>query len=84
MAFSRDQPEKIYVQHKMLIHGAAFFEWLESGAYIYLCGAKEPMSEDVELAILEIIERFGNKNKSEALQYLDALKEAGRYMKDVY
>jgi len=84
VAFSRDQPEKIYVQHKMLMHGALFYDWLQTGAYIYVCGAKDPMSTDVENTLMEIIERFGNKNKAEAQQYLDALKEEGRYMKDVY
>jgi sulfite reductase (NADPH) flavoprotein alpha-component len=84
LAFSRDQHEKIYVQHKMLRHGAEFFEWLQSGAHVYICGAKEPMSVDVENTILTIIRQYGNKNEHEALAYLDALKEAGRYVKDVY
>jgi sulfite reductase (NADPH) flavoprotein alpha-component len=84
LAFSRDQEEKIYVQHKMLRYGSEFYEWLQGGAYIFICGAKEPMSIDVEKAILEIIRRFGNKKEAEALAYLDELKEAGRYVKDVY
>lgn len=84
VAFSRDQAQKVYVQHKMLKHGAEFFEWLQSGAYIYLCGAKEPMSVDVENTILEIIRQHGNKKDPEALAFLDKLKEEGRYMKDVY
>ena len=84
VAFSRDQKEKIYVQHKMKKHGAEFFEWLQSGAYIYVCGAKEPMSVDVEAMLLLIIKEFGNKHITEANTYLDELKEAGRYVKDVY
>lgn len=84
LAFSRDQQSKIYVQHKMLENSAAFYEWLQNGAYIYVCGAKEPMSVDVEQTILQIIERFGNKNSEQAIQYLDTLKEEGRYLKDVY
>jgi len=84
VAFSRDQQHKIYVQHKILRHGAEFYEWLQSGAYIYICGAKEPMSADVENAILEVIRQFGNKKDNEAVAYLEKLKEEGRYMKDVY
>ena len=84
VAFSRDQQQKIYVQHKMFKYGAEFFEWLQAGAYIYVCGAKEPMSIDVENTLLEIIRHFGNKKDTEALVYLDKLKEEGRYMKDVY
>ena len=84
VAFSRDQQEKIYVQHKMIRHGAEFFEWLEAGANVYLCGAKEPMSEDVEKALLEIIKLHGKKSESQAVAYLDELRETGRYVKDVY
>ncbi len=83
-AFSRDQAEKIYVQHKMLKHGSEFFEWLEAGSYVYVCGAKEPMSVDVEQTILQIIQQFGERSKEDAQQYLDDLKEEGRYVLDVY
>lgn len=84
VAFSRDTKEKVYVQHKMLREGAQLYEWLESGAYLYVCGSKEPMSVDVENALLHIIGTHGNRSQEEALQYLDQLKEDGRYLKDVY
>jgi sulfite reductase (NADPH) flavoprotein alpha-component len=84
VAFSRDQKEKMYVQHKMLKHGEEFFNWLSDGAFIYVCGAKEPMSVDVENTLLAIIAKHGNKKTNEAIAYLDELKEAGRYVKDVY
>lgn len=84
VAFSRDSKEKVYVQHKMLKEGKLFYEWLESGAYIYVCGAKDPMSIDVENTLLCIIEEEGSRSKEEAIQYLDQMKEDGRYMKDVY
>jgi sulfite reductase (NADPH) flavoprotein alpha-component len=84
VAFSRDQQQKIYVQHKMKRHAQEFFSWLEAGAYVYLCGAKEPMSVDVENALLEIIRSEGNRSKEEAEDYLNSMKEQGRYMKDVY
>jgi sulfite reductase (NADPH) flavoprotein alpha-component len=83
-AFSRDQREKVYVQHKMQTHSSTVFDWIQSGAYIYLCGAKEPMSVDVENTLLEIIRTQGNKNELQAAAYLDELKESGRYVKDVY
>ena len=84
VAFSRDQQEKIYVQNKMLKHGAEFFRWLESGGHVYVCGAKEPMSVDVENSLLNILSQFGNRTPEQALAYLDKLKEEGRYQKDVY
>ncbi len=84
VAFSRDQKEKIYVQHKMLEEGASFFEWIDSGAFLYICGSKVPMSIDVENSLLKIIRKHGNRSQEEAIQYLDDMKEDGRYLKDVY
>lgn len=84
LAFSRDQKEKIYVQHKMLQHGAELYEWLNRGAYFFVCGKKDPMSMDVEKALLQIIELHGNKTNEEAKQYLTILEEEGRFEKDVY
>ena len=83
-AFSRDQQKKFYVQDKIRKHGAEFFEWLEAGSYVYLCGTKEPMSKDVEDTIVTVIEQFGRKTKEEAEKYLNDLKDAGRFLTDVY
>jgi sulfite reductase (NADPH) flavoprotein alpha-component len=83
-AFSRDQKHKIYVQHKMQKHATELFDWLQSGAHVYVCGAKEPMSVDVEDTLLSIIRQEGNRNAAQAESFLDDLKESGRYTKDVY
>ena len=83
-AFSRDQAQKVYVQHRMQQQAAGVFQWLESGAHLYLCGAKEPMSVDVENTLLEIIRKEGNRTTAQAIGYLDELKETGRFAKDVY
>ena len=84
VAFSRDQDKKVYVQHKMMKHGAELFEWLQKGAFFYICGAKDPMSIDVEKTLVEIVKAFGKKKEPDALAYLDELKQAGRFLKDVY
>jgi sulfite reductase (NADPH) flavoprotein alpha-component len=84
VAFSRDQKEKVYVQHKMLQNAAAVYEWISSGAYFYVCGAKEPMSVDVENTLLQIIAEQGGLSAQDAQSFLDKLKEEGRYLKDVY
>ena len=63
VAFSRDQKEKIYVQHRMLEKSAELFKWLENGAVFYICGDKENMARDVENALLEIISKEGKKSK---------------------
>ena len=84
LAFSRDQKEKLYVQHKMLQNAAALYEWLIGGGYFFVCGKKDPMSLDVENALLQIIEQQGNKSPEEAKKILELLEEEGRYEKDVY
>ncbi len=83
-AFSRDQAEKIYIQHRLLQKGAELWHWIEGGAYLYICGAKNPMSEDVDKVLLEIIQKFGGKNPEKAAEYLAELQENSRYQKDVY
>lgn len=84
VAFSRDQKEKVYVQHKMLKHGQELYDWINNGASIYICGQKEPMSVDVEDTLMQIVEKFGNKTIEEAVQFVEQLRDDGRYLKDVY
>ncbi|MFZ4928604.1 diflavin oxidoreductase [Chryseobacterium sp. Mn2064] len=84
LAFSRDTAEKIYVQHKLEQKAQEVFYWLEGGASVYVCGAKEPMSRDVEETLVNIIQKEGKRSKEEALHYLEEMELAGRYAKDVY
>jgi sulfite reductase (NADPH) flavoprotein alpha-component len=84
LAFSRDQGEKLYVQHKMLAHAAELYEWLQGGASFFIAGKKDPMSMDVEKTLLTIIEQQGKKTSDEAIAYLEHLKATGRFEKDVY
>ena len=84
VAFSRDQKEKVYVQHKMTRHGVELYNWLVNGATLYVCGAREPMSVDVEDTLMQIIEKVGNKSIEEAVQFIEQIKDEGRYLKDVY
>jgi sulfite reductase (NADPH) flavoprotein alpha-component len=84
LAFSRDQKEKIYVQHKMLEHAAELYLWLQGGASFFVCGKKDPMSLDVENTLISIIVQQGNKTAEEAKEYLEHMEKEGRYEKDVY
>lgn len=83
-AFSRDQDRKIYVQHRMEEHGAELFQWLEDGAYFYVCGDAKNMAKDVDAALHSLVEVHGKRSSEEAKEYVDALKKAKRYRKDVY
>ena len=84
VAFSRDQPEKIYVQHRMMEHAAELYAWIQSGAFVYLCGKKDPMSYDVEQTLVSIIEKYGEKTHEEAKEYFQQMESEGRYSEDVY
>jgi sulfite reductase (NADPH) flavoprotein alpha-component len=83
-AWSRDQAEKIYVQHKMLEDAAELWAWLEQGAIFYVCGDASRMALDVDRALHAIIEKEGGKTVDEAAAYVLAMKEAKRYRRDVY
>ncbi len=83
-AFSRDQPEKVYVQHKMAEHGAELWSWLDGGAYVYVCGDAAEMAHSVDQTLLEIIRKHGGLTAEQANQYLQDLKRSKRYCKDVY
>ncbi len=84
VAFSRDQPERVYVQQRMREQGAQLFHWLESGAYLYVCGDAASMAPDVHAALLEIIAHHGGRNPEEAVSYLNTLIGERRYVRDVY
>jgi sulfite reductase (NADPH) flavoprotein alpha-component len=83
-AFSRDTPQKEYVQHKMLENSKEMFEWLEKGAYFYVCGDKQYMAKDVHQTLIEIIQKEGQMTTEEAEAYLKSMQDQGRYKRDVY
>ncbi|KAF3362811.1 putative sulfite reductase (NADPH) flavoprotein [Chlamydiales bacterium STE3] len=84
LAFSRDQATKIYVQHRMLENGLEIFQWLEQGAYLFVCGDAKYMAKDVELALIEIIKQYGHLDNDQAKLYLKRLRAEKRYLRDVY
>ena len=84
LAFSRDQKNKIYVQNVMYENKNEFYNWLESGAYLYICGDANRMAKDVEDMIIKIIMECSNISFDAALEYLNNLKKEKRYLRDVY
>jgi len=83
-AFSRDQGHKVYVQHRIVEHGAELFRWLEDGAHVYVCGDAERMAPDVDAALRQVIAAHGGCGADDAADYLLNLKRARRYQRDVY
>tara|TARA_B100001287_G_scaffold44122_1_gene33250 strand:- start:929 stop:2743 length:1815 start_codon:yes stop_codon:yes gene_type:complete len=85
-AWSRDQAEKIYVQHRLKEHGAEVWEWFENGAYFYICGDKTYMAKDVHRALIEIAIEHGGMSEADATHFIEKtmMKEQKRYLRDVY
>lgn len=83
-AFSRDQAEKIYVQHRMKEASAELFQWLQEGGYFYVCGDAKRMAADVDKALHEAISEHGGLSEEQAAAYVAQLRDQGRYVRDVY
>lgn len=83
-AFSRDQAEKIYVQHRLKENAAELYEWIQQGAVLYVCGDEKSMAHDVDQAIKEIVAEQGGKSLEEATAFVEQLKQDNRYQRDVY
>jgi sulfite reductase (NADPH) flavoprotein alpha-component len=83
-AFSRDQAEKVYVQHRLLEQGEEIWNWLQRGAYLYVCGDARRMALDVDAALQKIVARHGRRDPAEAKAFLQVLARNRRYQRDVY
>ncbi len=84
LAFSRDQADRVYVQHKMLDYGADVWRWLEDGAHFYVCGDATRMAKDVDDALTAIIKEHGGMSQEGAHDYKRELVATKRYVRDVY
>ena len=83
-AFSRDQAQKDYVQHRMRDQSRDLYAWLEEGAEFFVCGDKERMAADVDAELHAIVEREGGRTPDQAKAYVENLKKTKRYKRDVY
>jgi sulfite reductase (NADPH) flavoprotein alpha-component len=84
VAFSRDQVDKLYVQHRLLNRSKLIYERLENGAYLYVCGDKSKMALDVRKALAQIIATESGKGEDFASEYIRALQQQRRFLEDVY
>jgi sulfite reductase (NADPH) flavoprotein alpha-component len=84
VAFSRDQPEKIYVQHRLWERRAEVRDWLEEGAHIYVCGDEKGMAKDVDATLVKILAEAAKGDEDAGRAKLKELTKAGRYQRDVY
>ncbi|MDX6153282.1 assimilatory sulfite reductase (NADPH) flavoprotein subunit [Marinococcus sp. PL1-022] len=84
VAFSRDNEEKIYVQHRILENSEEVYQWLQDGAFLYICGDEKRMAHDVHEALVSVLEKEGNMTHEEAEAYMLDLQQQKRYQRDVY
>jgi sulfite reductase (NADPH) flavoprotein alpha-component len=83
-AFSRDQPEKLYVQHVMAQHGKELWAWFNAGAHLYVCGDAKNMARDVHHCLKQIVTDYSGMSTEQADDYVAGLARTGRYQRDVY
>ena len=84
VAFSRDQQEKIYVQQRILEQAESVYQWLESGAHVYVCGDMNHMAKDVHQALIEVVAAQSERSSEQASEWLDQLISDKRYQRDIY
>jgi len=84
LAFSRDQPQKIYVQHRMREHARDLYAWLEEGAEVFICGDKSRMATDVQNTLVEIVRDQGGRTQERAEEYVAGMRKTRRLKLDVY
>ncbi|MDQ6654652.1 MAG: sulfite reductase subunit alpha [Verrucomicrobiota bacterium] len=83
-AFSRDQAQKVYVQHRMQENAAELWRWIDEGAHFFVCGDAKRMAKDVDATLRQIVEKEGGKSTEEAAEYIEKMKTEKRYKRDVY
>ena len=84
-AWSRDQAQKVYVQHKMAENAPEIWKWIDAqGAHFFVCGDARRMAKDVDATLRKIVQEQGGKNVEEANEYVEKLKNEKRYKRDVY
>jgi sulfite reductase (NADPH) flavoprotein alpha-component len=83
LAFSRDEGEHAYVQTRLYEERAEVYRWLQEGAQLYVCGGVE-MAHGVHQSLLAIAQDQGGLQEESAVEYIESLREQGRYQRDVY
>ncbi|MGX2041415.1 assimilatory sulfite reductase (NADPH) flavoprotein subunit [Methylocaldum sp. MU1018] len=84
VAFSRDDDDKVYVQHRMLERSRELYAWLEEGAHFYVCGDAQRMASDVHEALITVVAKEGDVDRDRAEDYVRTLQSSKRYQRDVY
>jgi sulfite reductase (NADPH) flavoprotein alpha-component len=84
VAFSRDTPQKIYVQHKVWERRRELVDWLDNGAHLYVCGDAKAMAKDVRATLTRAYADVKRLSPEAAEQAVSELERGKRYLQDVY
>ncbi len=84
LAFSRDGPNKIYVQHRLYEEKREVWQWMQKGCHIYICGDANHMAKSVGSTLQQILQEEGEMSADEAKHFYKRLRKAGRLLLDVY
>jgi sulfite reductase (NADPH) flavoprotein alpha-component len=84
IAFSRDAPEKVYVQNRLWQNRRDLVEWLDGGAHFYVCGDAKAMAKDVRKTLVDIHADVKGISPEKAEEAVQALESGRRYLQDVY
>ncbi|MGB6780019.1 MAG: bifunctional cytochrome P450/NADPH--P450 reductase [Planococcus citreus] len=83
-AFSRQQQEKVYVQHLMEQNAQEILGLLEQGGHLYICGDGGKMAPAVEQSLIRSYQELRGVPHEQALAWLAELEQSGRFAKDVW
>lgn len=84
LAFSRDRPERVYVQDRIRERQRDVVDWLEGGAHFYVCGDAKAMAKDVRAALVSAFAEVKDLSAEKAEEAVRGLEKAKRYLTDTY
>lgn len=84
VAYSRDGPAKVYVQHRVRERRDEVWDIMQKGGNIYICGDAKHMAKDVEEELIKTVMERGSMSEDAAKDFLKKMEKEERFLKDVW